>query len=251
MTALLGLFPSFFPVSLPLSVFFSSFLSLPSPLPTLILSTSSADSIPPRLWPSKTEYPVLSGCHCLPAWEYQWPAAQSNQFLRGRSTVCLTSGSLIIVSERKLIDSNHHLASPSQKPWLLVFKVLPALSTAVCTPTPIETWIVASQWSWCSYFVNEVRRRGIISLYWEEKKLSLIAKKKKKNLPLLRQWTLTCRYSDSATTPSSLMGRGTKVTVNQLKQSIMKWCPKTHEIFFPSARGEPIRVAVFLSTSVN
>lgn len=164
MTALLGLFPSFFPLSLPLSVFFSSFLSLPSPLPTLILPTSSADSLPPRLWPSKTEYPVLSGCHCLPAREYQWPAAQSNQFLRGRSTVCLTSGSLIIVSERKLINSNHHLASPSQKPWLLVFKVLPALSTAVCTPTPTETWIVASQWSWCSYFMNEVRRRGIISL---------------------------------------------------------------------------------------
>lgn len=93
--------------------FFSLHSITSRPHPLNVLNRFS----PPRRWPSKTECPVLSVCHCQPAQEYQWPAAQSNQFLRGRSTVYLTSASLIIASKRKPINSSHHLTSPPQKPW--------------------------------------------------------------------------------------------------------------------------------------
>lgn len=123
MTAWLGLFPSFcflffFPLlSFLLSAFFHSpiplsLLSITQPRPLHILLRFS----PPLRWPSKTECPVLSVCHCLPAQEYQWPAAQSNQFLRGGSTVYLTSASLIIVSKHKPINSSQHLRLPTTKP---------------------------------------------------------------------------------------------------------------------------------------
>ena len=150
---------SFSPLSL-------SLLSITQPHPLHILLRFS----PPLRWPSKTECPVLSVCHCLPAQEYQWPAAQSNQFLRGRSTVCLTSASLIIVSKHKPINSSQHLRLPTTKTpasYLKppVFKALRASSTAVWDLSPIETWMVASEWFLTRFFfffwMNWVVRRGL------------------------------------------------------------------------------------------
>ena len=77
-----------------------------------------------------------SVCHCLSAQEYQWPAAQSNQSFRGRSTVCLTSASLIIVSKHKPINSRRcfHLAATKTLESYLkppVFEVIQGTLSAV------------------------------------------------------------------------------------------------------------------------
>lgn len=60
-------------------------------------------------WLTLKDRVPCSACHCPSAQEYQWPAAQRDQFLRARSTVYLTSASLIIVSKHKPINSCRHL----------------------------------------------------------------------------------------------------------------------------------------------
>lgn len=99
MTARLDLFPLFRTVFF----LFRCILSVFSPLP--ILHGVSL----PYWWLTLKDRVPCSACHCPSAQEYQWPAAQSDQFLRGRSTVYLTSASLIIVSKHKPIDSCRHL----------------------------------------------------------------------------------------------------------------------------------------------
>lgn len=90
---------------------------------------------PPSLWLTLKDRVPCSVCHCLSAQEYQWPAAQSNQSLGGRSTVCLTSAPLIIVSKHKPINSCCRLHSAATKTLesylkLPVFEVIQATSTA-------------------------------------------------------------------------------------------------------------------------
>lgn len=104
----------------------------------------------PSLWLTHKDRVPCSVCHCLPAQEYQWPEAQSNQSLRGRSTGCLTSASLIIVSKHKPINSccRLHPASTEALAWYLkppVFEAIQAASTAARSTSPPAKWL--PEWS--------------------------------------------------------------------------------------------------------
>lgn len=134
MTAWPDLFPSscVFLFSL-LCFFFSVFPPLPA-LRRVFL---------PSLWLTLKDRVPCSVCHCLSAEEYQWPAAQSNQSLGGRSTVCLTSASLIIVSKHEPINSCHRLHPTATKTLASylkppVFEVIQAVSTAARSTSPSE-----------------------------------------------------------------------------------------------------------------
>lgn len=119
------------PSSIPPSVFFFF------PLPALHRVSL------PSLWLTLKDRVPCSVCHCLSAQEYQWPAAQSNQSLGGRSTVCLTSASLIIVSKHKPINSCcrlHPAATKTLESYLKlpVFEVIHVASTAERSNSPPE-----------------------------------------------------------------------------------------------------------------
>lgn len=114
------------PSSIPSSAFF--FLMVFPPLTPLHRVSL------PSLWLTLKDRVPCSVCHCLSAQEYQWPAAQSNQSLGGRSTVCLTSAPLIIVSKHKPINiccRLHSAATKTLESYLKppVFEVIQATST--------------------------------------------------------------------------------------------------------------------------
>lgn len=134
MTVRLDLFPSFRIVLFLFLCIFAVF----SPLPGLHRVSL------PYLWLTLKDRVPCSVCHCPSAQEYQWPAPQSDQFPGGRSTVCLTSASLIIVSKHKPINSCHHLhltTTTTLASYLkpLVFEVSQAASTAAKSPTEKST----------------------------------------------------------------------------------------------------------------
>lgn len=133
MTARLDLFPSFCIILF----LFHCILSVFSPF--LALHGVSLA----YWWLTLKDRVPCSVCHCQSAQEYQWPAAQSDQFFGGRSTVYLTSACLIIVSKHKPIDSCRHLhpATPTTlAPYLkpLVFEVIQAALTVARSTGPTE-----------------------------------------------------------------------------------------------------------------
>lgn len=156
----LPFFLSFFPIFF----FFLPFLS--SPLPAPILSMSSTDSLPLVADPQRQ-----SALFCLSAIVYQHKNTNGQQLKAINSfevdPLCAWHQPPWLLSpnaSRSIAATTsppHHKTLASYlKP--LVFKALPASSTAVWNLSPTETWIVALELFWCSCFVNRVVRSGII-----------------------------------------------------------------------------------------
>lgn len=131
---------------IPIFLLFSSsflFLSVFSPLPAPILSMSSTDSLP-----LVADHQRQSALFCLSAIVYQHKntngqQAQNNQFLRGRSTVCLTSASLIIVSKRKPINRSRHLHLPTTKTLGIILKAPWFLKRSQPHRPQFGTWVLS------------------------------------------------------------------------------------------------------------